>query len=207
MRRALIYSGTIIVVALVFCSCHLQDFNFNKLAEPNDIKPMVFAPLAYGTYKVDDYLTLVYTDNDTIKDPEIDLDPIIYDKTDVTFNSPAIDSVYLIAHFTNGTPMKMQFQIRFIDLNSGSTLGKTYDSGIIQAGKMDAAGNVTQSVVTRVEFPMDSKDLNNVSSANGIEFIIKLFQPDTGIVIVRNLKKSLFDVQLSFRAPLSLTKL
>jgi hypothetical protein len=163
--------------------------------------------LAYGTYKVGDILTTNYADHDTIKDPVINLDPIIYNKTGVTFSNPAIDSVYMVVRFTNGTPMKMQVLFKFIDLNTGSAYGKTFDSGVMQPGKMDATGKVIESVTTRVEFPMDSNDLNNFNQANGIEFVVMLFQPDIGFVIVKNLKESLFKVQISFRAPVSLWKL
>jgi hypothetical protein len=207
MRKILTFLGILVLPAVLSWSCHLEDFNLDKLATPTDIKPMVYAPLAYGKYRVGDVLTTSYADNDTIKDPEIDLDPIIYDKTGVSLINNAIDSVYLIVNLTNGTPMKMQVLFKFIDLNSGAVYGKTFDSGIMQAGKMDAAGRVIEPVTTRVEFPMDSNDLNNISSANGMEFNVKLFQPDNGVVIVKNLKESLFGVQISFRAPLSLWKL
>jgi hypothetical protein len=207
MRKILTLLGILVLSVVLFWSCHLEDFNLDKLATPKDIKPMVYAPLAYGNYKVGDILTTPYADNDTITDPVTVLDPIMYDKTGVSLVNDAIDSLYLMVNFTNGTPMKMQILFKFIDLNSGAVYGKTYDSGIMQSGKVDAAGRVIESVTTRVEFPMDSNDLNNISSANGLEFNVRLFQPDNGVVIVKNLKESLFDVQLSFRAPLSLWKL
>lgn len=207
MRKIIIFSVTIFISVFLFWSCHLEDFNFDKLSTAKDIRPMVYAPLAYGTYKVGDYLTTGYSDNDTITDSETDLDPIIYDKTGITFTSNAIDSVYLIVNFTNGTPMKIEFQFEFTDLNSGSVYGKTFDSGVIQEGKTDATGNVIEPVAARIEFPMDSNDLNNATLANGMEFIVKLFQPDSGSVIVKNLKESLISVQISFRAPISLWKL
>jgi len=199
--------GTVFLSALLSWSCHLEDFNLDKLADANDIKPVAYAPAAYGTYKVGDILFTNYADDDTVKVPELDLDPIIYDKTGVTFSSPAIDSVYMVVHFTNGTPMKMQVLFKFIDLNSGTAYGKIFNSGVMQAGKMDATGKVIESVTTRVEFPMNSSDLNNFNQANGIEFEVKLFQPDSGSVVYKNLRESLFKVQISFRAPVSLWKL
>jgi hypothetical protein len=109
--------------------------------------------------------------------------------------------------FTNGTPMKAQLQFSFIDINSGTSYGKTFDSGIMAAGKMDATGKVVEPVTTRREFPMNSTDLNNASIADGLRYTLKLFQPDNGSVIVNNLKESLYKVQISFRAPLNLSKL
>jgi hypothetical protein len=207
MRKTLIFSGTLLILVLLCLSCHLADFNLNKLAEPNDIKPVVYAPLAYGSYLVGDQYFTILADNDTITDPEIDLDPVIHNKANVTFTSQAIDSLYLMVTFTNGTPMKVQFQFSFIDINSGAVYGKTFDSGIMPAGKTDATGKVIEPVITRVEFPMNFTDMNNASLADGLRYTLKLYQPDTGAVTVKNLKESLYKVQISFRAPVNLSKL
>jgi len=207
MRKILIFGSMIVFAAMLFYSCHLDDFNMDKLAVAKDIKPVFYAPLAYGSYKVGDHLTTPYLDNDTIKVAEIDLDPITYNKSGVSFKSNAIDSVYLVVTFTNGTPMKMQFLFDFINLGTGIVYGKIFDSGLMDAGKMDATGKVIQSVSTRIEFPMDSNDLNNITIANGIKFDVKLFQPDSGSVIVKNLKVSLLKVEIAIRAPVSYWKL
>jgi hypothetical protein len=109
--------------------------------------------------------------------------------------------------FTNGTPMKVEFQFNFIDINSGAVYGKTFDSGIMAVGKTDATGKVIEPVTTRVEFPMNHVDMNNASLADGLRYTLKLYQPDTGAVTVKNLKESLYKVQIAFRAPVTLTKL
>lgn len=207
MRKEILFSGVIFISVLLCWSCHLEDFNLNKLAEPNDIKPVVYAPLAYGSYLVGDQYSTILSDNDTITVPEIDLDPVTHNKANVTFTSQAIDSVYLMVAFTNGTPMKVQLQFSFIDINSGTIYGKTFDSGMMAAGKMDATGKVVEPVTTRREFPMNSTDLNNASLADGLRYTLKLFQPDNGSVIVKNLKASLYKVQISFRAPINLSRL
>jgi hypothetical protein len=97
--------------------------------------------------------------------------------------------------------MKMQVLVDFIDQATGTSVGQTFDSKVMPAGKMDPTGKVVQSVSTKVEFKMDSNDLDNVTIADGIKFTVKLFQPDTGAVIVKNLKASLINVQISVRAP------
>jgi hypothetical protein len=207
MKKVLTLGSIIILTAILSWSCHLEDFNLKKLAVANDIKPIVYAPLAYGTYKVGDRLTSPMTDTDTIKVTEIDLNPISYDKTAVSFSSTAIDSAYLVVNFTNGTPMKMQFQFDFFDQSTSTVNGQIFDSGIMESGMMDATGKVTQSVTTRREFPMDSNDLDNITMSDGMQFKVKLFQPDKGPVTGKNLKESLFTVQISVRAPVSLWKL
>lgn len=207
MRKALIVSGTIFISVLLFWSCHLDDFNLEKLARADDIKPVVYAPLAYGSYLVGDLYYTSLDDNDTITDTETDLEPVTHNKANVSFTSNAIDSVYLMIAFNNGTPMKVQFQFSLIDINTGSVYGKTYDSGVMEAGKTDATGKVIEPVITRLEFPMNSTDLNNASLADGLRYTVKLFKPDSGVVTVKNLKESLYKVQIAFRAPLNLAKL
>lgn len=201
------FGSTVVFTAILFFSCHLEDFNMDKLAVAKDIRPVFYAPLAYGSYKIGDHLTTPYLDNDTVKVTEIDIDRITYDKSGVSFKSNAIDSVYLVVNFTNGTPMKMQFLFDFINTGTGVVYGKIFDSGVMDAGKMDATGKVIQPASTRIEFLMDSNDLNNITLANGMEFNVKLFLPDSGSVIVKNLKASLLKVEIAIRAPVSYWKL
>ena len=201
MKRTLMFGGAIIIMTILSWSCHLGDFNLDKLAKPTDIVPVFYFPLAYGGYTVGNFVNVPFPNTDTIKIAEIDLNPIIYDKTGVTVSYKGLDSVYLEVNFTNGTPMKMRVQFDFIDQATGSVISKIYDSGLMPAGIMDATGKVVQSVSTKVEFPMDYTDLDGVTIADRIEFTVKLFQPDTGAVIVKNLKASLFNVQMSVRAP------
>lgn len=199
----LTFGGLIIFTTIFFWSCHLDDFNLKKLAVTH-IRPVIYTPLAYGGYTVGDQFTTPLLNTDTIKVAELDLNPIIYDKSGVSFSLTGMDSVYLVVHFTNETPMKMQVLFDFTDQATGTVNGKIFDSGLMQEGQMDATGKVIQPADTEVIFPMDSNDLNNITLSDGIEFKVKLFQPDTGAVIVKNLKASEFKVQISMRAPLSL---
>lgn len=200
MRKMLMFGGTIILTAILSWSCHLGDFDLNKLAKV-DIKPVFYIPLAYGGYTVGYFLNTPLLNFDTIKVAEIDLIPIIYDKTGVSVSYKGLDSVYLEVNFTNGTPMEMQVTFDFIDKATGTVISQVFDTKLMPAGIMDATGKVVQPVSTSREFPMDSKDLDNITTADGIEFNVTLFQPDTGAVIVKNLKASLINVQISVRAP------
>jgi hypothetical protein len=207
MKKTLMFVVMISLTAILSWSCHLGDFNLDKLAPANDIKPVVYLPLAYGTYTVGNQLTTALANTDTIKVNEIDLNPMIYDKTGVSFSMNAIDSVYLVVNFTNGTPMKMRVQFDFIDKSTSAVYGKIFDSGLMPSGKMDATGKVIESVSTKVVFPMDSNDMNNMTLADGIQYTVKLFQPDSGSVIVKHLSESQFQIQISVKAPVSLSKL
>jgi len=198
---------TVIFTAIFSWSCHLEDFNLSKLAKANDIKPEVFAPLAYGTYTVGDHLTTPLLDTDTIKANETDLDLMIQDKTGVSLSSSAVDSAYLVVTYTNSTPMRMNVSFDFINLATGAVISKKYDSGLIESGNTDATGKVTQPVTTRIEFGMDSIDMKDITTADGIEYTVKLFLPAGGTVIVKNLKESQFKLQISLRAIVTLGKL
>lgn len=207
MKKMMMFGVMVSLTAILSWSCHLEDFNLDKRAVANDIKPVVYVPLAYGTYTIGDQITLPLPNTDTIKVNEIDLNPLIYDKSGVSFSLMGIDSVYLVVNYTNGTPMKMQVQFDFINQSAGTIYGKIFDSGLMPSGKMDATGKVIESVTTKVIFPMNSNDLDNMTMADGIEYTVKLFQPDSGSVIVKHLKESQFKIQISVKAPVTLSKL
>ena len=58
--RRFISVVVLLFAAIMLFSCNLDDFNLNKLADPIDIVPDVYAPLAYGTFKVKDFGKLVW---------------------------------------------------------------------------------------------------------------------------------------------------
>ncbi|MCX6236839.1 MAG: hypothetical protein NTY07_04635, partial [Bacteroidia bacterium] len=105
--------------AIMLFSCNLEDFNLKKLTNKEDIIPDVFAPLAYGTFKVSDLVTAAIPDGFPIPAAGMRLDSITLSKTGTSFRSAAIDSVYLITHFTNNTPCDMEFDLSFIDISTG----------------------------------------------------------------------------------------
>ena len=190
------------VVALFFAaimlfSCHLEDFNLNKLSKTNDIVPEVFAPLAYGTFKISDLAPVpVPPGNTPIPVGGIDLTSILLNKTGTTFSSTAIDSVYLITHFTNGTPCDMEFELSFVDA-LGNQIGKSFPSGKIAAGVKDFP--------ILPLFGLGPVDQNDLQQATDIKLSFRIFSPNAASpVLYSDVMSKLFTVKISFYAPVRL---
>ncbi len=192
-------SGILLITTAIFLlSCNLEDFNLKKLADPVDIVPEVFAPLAYGTFKVEDFAPVPEPDDNTaVPDDGIDLLPVILNKTGTSFSSAAIDSVYLITHFTNETPCDMEFEFSFTDA-SGNLIGLPFPSEKIPAGAIDK----------KIQFPLGSIDQDNLQMATNIKLTFKIFSSDAANPILYSAVKSKsFTVKISFYAPVKLVKL
>jgi hypothetical protein len=181
--------------SIMFFSCNLEDFNMNKLSKTNDIVPEVFAPLAYGTFKISDLAPVpVPLDNAQIPAGGIDLTPILLSKSGTTFSSTAIDSVYLITHFTNGTPGNMEFELSFVNA-SGVQLGQSFPSANIPAGAVDQ----------KIQFPLGPIDQTNLQQATDIKLIFRIYSPNAASPITYGAVKSKpFTVKISFYAPVRL---
>ena len=181
--------------ALMMFSCNLEDFNLNKLSKTNDIVPDVFAPLAYGIFKVSDLAPVpAPLDNAQIPAFGINLDPLIISKLGTTFSSAAIDSVYLITHFTNETPCDVEFELSFVTA-SGIQIGKSFPSGIIAVGAKDFRIPL---------FGLGPVDQNNLEQATDIKLSFKLLPPTTGNITYGAVKSKQFSVKISFYAPVNL---
>ncbi len=186
------------LVAIMLFSCNLEDFNLNKLSETNGIIPDFFAPFAYGTFKVSDLApTPAPPDNVPIPAIGINLDPVIISKLGTSFSSTAIDSVYLITHFTNDTPCDMEFELSFVTA-TGIQIGKSFPSGIIAAGAKDFRIPL---------FGLGLADQKNLEQATDIKLSFKLVPPTIGNTIYGVVKTKQFSVKISFYAPVDLQKL
>jgi hypothetical protein len=200
-----------ILLIILLSSCHLEDFKIDKLSVTS--KPAIYAPLAYGTFKVKDYLPYMGADDQVVYYPEIELTQFKWNKGEVSFSSDAIDSTYLIMTYTNGSPMKMQVQFTFIDYSTGTVSGRPFDSGILPSGTVTGAANnagelvnVTKPSVTTVKYLLDSNDLQTIKTTDGVKCIVKLI--DSGnTVTVRNLKESEIKMQINFKTDVLLGKL
>ena len=182
--------------AFMLFSCHLEDFNMNKLSKTNDIVPEVFAPLAFGTFKISDLAPVpVPPGNAPIPAGGMDLTPILLSKTGTSFSSTAIDSVYLITHFTNGTPGNMEFELSFVNA-AGVQLGQSFPSGNIPAGAKDFPIPL---------FGLGPIDQNNLQQATDIKLSFRIFSPNAASpVLYSEVKSKLFTVKISFYAPVRL---
>jgi hypothetical protein len=190
---------------LLFNSCNMEDFNLNKLST-SDIAPTFYVPMAYGTFKVKDYIPPIGSDYQVIIVPEVDLNTFNWHKGTLSFRTDAVDSAYMDVTFTNSTPMKMQIQFSFTDYTSEITKSKVFDSGIIIEGSVDATGKVVSSSVASEKFPLDNSDLQIIKTTDGIKCTVKFFQPGDP-VMVKNLKESEFKIQLNLKANVLLDKL
>ncbi len=188
----------LITTAIFLFSCNLEDFNLKKLADPVDIVPEVFAPLAYGTFKVEDLAPVpVPGDNIAIPVGGINLLPVILTKTGTSFRSAAVDSVYLITHFTNETPCDMEFELSFTDA-AGIRIGYPYPSGKISAGAIDQ----------NIQFPLGPTDQDFLQTDTNIKLTFRISSPGVANPILYGAVKSKsFTVKISFYAPVKLVKL
>ena len=190
-------SGIILFLAVVILfSCHLEDFNLNKLSKTNDIVPDVYAPLAYGTFTVQNIIPDPATPDLTpipITGLEI---PLVVSKSGTSFSSAAIDSVYLITHFTNDTQCEMEFDLSFVNA-AGVQIGNPFPSGKIAVG----AKNFRIPL-----FGLGPIDQNYLNQATNIKLNFRLFPSNTASTY-GDVKAASFSFKISFRAPVNLQKL
>lgn len=192
-------SGVVLfLLASILFSCNLEDFNLKKLSNGEDIIPDVFAPLAFGTFKVEHLVNAPIADVFPIPAGGLSLDPVILNKTGISFSIAAIDSVYLFNLFTNNTPCAIAFEMSFIDKVSGNPFGKIFTSEMIPPGAIDQ----------KIAFKLGPIDMDNLQNASDIKLIFKLSSPDGAKpILYRDVKKALFTTKISFYAPVNLRKL
>lgn len=185
------------VVVMLF-SCNLEDFNLNKLTNKDDIIPDVYAPLAYGTFKVSDLVSVpAPSDNYQIPAGGLSLAPVILNKTGTSLTSSAIDSVYLITRCTNETPSNLEFQLSFVNA-LGNQIGIPFPVGKIPAGSVDQ----------EILFPLGPIDQDNLQRATSIKLSFNIFSLDAANpILYKAVKKSLIMLKISFYAPINLRKL
>ena len=197
-KKRLSISGVLMsVIAAMLFSCNLDDFKLNELAKPVDIVPVVYAPIAYGTFRVKDLLTVPIPDATPIPTGGLSLDPFIMGKTGVTFNSIAIDSVYLQNHFTNDTPINMEFSYNFYDGTTGLPIGQTFASGIIPPGVKD----------TLIQFNLGRSDQDNLLSASNIILRFRPSNVGNTSILYGKVKNTYFSIKIAFYAPVHIWKL
>lgn len=185
------------ILAVMLFSCNLEDFNMNKLADPVDIVPEVYAPLAYGTFKVDDLITAIIPDTFQIPLSGLALDLIAIDKTGTSFRNAAIDSIFLILHITNESPVDIQLTLGFLSSNTGPAIGKTFTSVPVPAGSKDY----------RIQFDLGPTDQDNLTNSTYIGLDITLISPISGTHTFGEVKSKSVTVKIAAYAPVHLWKL
>jgi hypothetical protein len=195
--RQLISYVLIPTIATIFFSCNLDDFKLNELAKPVDIIPEVYAPIAYGTFRVKDMLVVPIPDATPIPIGGLTLKPFIMGKTGVSISSIAIDSVYLQNHFTNDTPINMEFSYNLYDGTTGLPIGQTFSSGIIPPGVKD----------TLIQFSLGRTDQNNLLNASNIFLRFRPSYDGTTPILFGKEKNTYFSIKIAFYAPAHVWKL
>lgn len=192
-----INSGVVLfLIAIMLFSCNLEDFNLNKLADPSDIVPNVYAPLGYGTFKVSDLVTAAVPDAFPITPGGLPLVPVVISKSGTSFRNAAVDSVYLITHITNGTPTDMEFVLSFLSTPAGPAIGKTFSSGVVSAGAKDYL----------VQFALGPLDRDNLMNSTDIGLNFTLTST-TGTITYGATKTKSFIIWISFYAPVKIWEL
>ena len=197
-KKGLSTSGVFIsIIVTMLFSCNLDDFKLNELAKPVDIVPKVYAPIAYGTFRVKDLMTVPIPDATLIPASGLSLDPFIMGKTGISFSTAAIDSFYLQNHFTNDTPVNMEFAYNFYDGTTGLPLGQTFASGIIPPGVKDSL----------VQFKLGPTDQDNLQKASNIILRFKLANVSVTPLTYNKVKNTYFSIKIAFYAPVHVWKL
>jgi len=196
-----IISGFLGALLIFLYSCNLSDFETDRLIEPTDLKPVVYLPVAYGTYPVKDFASVPQTGNTVITQPRIDFIPfpIPYDLKGLSFSAQAIDTMVIIVKTVNETPMKLQYKLSYP--------GTMMDSGILQSAKLNNNGDVLEAATDSIEFGLTAAEVKVLGSAPVLDLSVSLFQPDTGVVLANVLKSSQVSLKIGIRVPVNLVKI
>jgi len=191
-------SGFVLLFAsIILSSCHLEDFNMNKLVNPTDIIPDVYAPLAYGTFTVQNIIPDPATPDLTLI-PVNGLDlPLVVSKSGTSFSSAAIDSVYLITHISNNTPCEIEFELSFLYSAAGPSIGKVFTSGRIPANTAD---------FEVPPFELSKTDQDNLQASTYVKLNFKVY-PSATAKTYGDIKTASFSFKISFHAPVNLQNL
>ncbi|MCE1198978.1 MAG: hypothetical protein LWW85_08415, partial [Marinilabiliales bacterium] len=131
-------TSTVLAVAVFLMSCNLSDFSTDKLTPLNQVSPVLYLPIAYGTFKFSDYAKIAETGNAVVNTAQIDFkpNPIPYDIQELNFSSTKLDSLYIIVKSQNETPMKYRYQFSFS--------GETFDSGLLKSALLTPSNDVLE---------------------------------------------------------------
>ena len=185
---------TIFLASIMLFSCNLEDFNLKKLVHPEDIVPVAYSPLVYGTFMVKDLVTTLIPSAFTIPATGMSLDSVLLDKTGVSFRSSKIDSIYLVTHFSNNTPADFKFNMSFTD-KTGLQIGNSFT---IQKVLPD-------SIDQKTIFPLGLVDQDNLQYSTFIKLKFMVSSP-AGVPLLTygGIRSKIFSVKISFYAPVHL---
>lgn len=182
-------------------SCNLADFQFDKLAEPTGLNPVVYRPVSSGTYVVKDYASVPGFGSAPVTLDSLNFNMVSYSLNGMSFNTAGTDSMVVIIKTVNETPMKYRYRLSFT--------GKSMDSGskLLNAATINSQGDVIEASHDSLEFKLDSTNIKNLTQATQINLSVTLYQPDKGTVFANVLKSSQISFKIGFRAPINLFKI
>ena len=189
------------LVVLFLVSCNPDEFHLNNYARITGLDPMIYRPVATGTYSVKDYATFPQTGFAQVTEDSLNFMsiPIQYLFNGMNFNTTGSDSMWVIIKTVNETPMKYRYWLSF-------TPGRTMQSAILNAATVNAAGDVVAASNDSIEYKLNKSDVVNLGKATRMDLAISLYKPGTP-VIANVLKSSQITFRIGFRAPINLFKL
>jgi hypothetical protein len=188
-------------LTIFLTSCNLADFQFDKLAEPTGLNPVIYRPVSSGTYVVKDYASVPGFGSTPVTLDSLNFNMVSYSLNGMLFNTSGTDSMVVIIKSVNETPMKYRYILSFT--------GTTMDSGskLLSAATLNPQGDVIEASHDSLEFKLDSAGVANLGLAKQIDLTVTLYQPDQGTVLANVLKSSQISFKIGFRAPINLFRI
>lgn len=195
-------------IGLLLGSCNLSDFNPDIFANPTGLNPVIYRPMASGSYVVKDYATIKEVGSTPVLNDSIVFRKIPYPLLGMIFNTSGTDSMVIIVKTFNETPMKYSYKLIFKGSNfSDSTLVDSRNkSKYLAGGILNPQGDVMDASKDSLEFKLDSLGVVKLTAAMQIDLSITLYQPDKGSVLANVLKNAPISFYIGFRAPVNLFK-
>jgi hypothetical protein len=193
--------GTIILFVI---SCDLSDFQLDKLSKSADLNPVVYRPVSYGKYTVQDYTTVPGTGKAPVTLDSLKFKTISYPLDSMAFNTTGTDSMVIIIKTINETTMRYRYKLSYKDeLNKSIVM----DSGIklLNPATFDEQGDMV-GTKDSIEYKLDSKAVAILGAAKQFDLSITLYKPINGTVEANVLRNAQITFYIGFRAPINVFK-
>jgi len=185
----------------------LSDFNPDLFADPTGLNPVVYRPMANGSYVVKDYATIKEPGSALVLAESIVFRKIQYPLFGMTFNTSGTDFMVVIVKTVNGTPMRYRYKLIFRGSNFADSTMVDSGSTYLAAAILNSQNIVKDASKDSLEFKLDSLGVVKLTAATQIDLSITLYQPDRGSVLANVLKNAPISFYIGFRAPVNLFKI
>lgn len=200
--------GLLCALGLLLGSCNLSDFNPDLFADPTGLNPVIYRPMASGSYFVKDYATINELGSTPVLTDSILFKTIQYPLNGMIFNTSGTDSMVIIVKTINETPMKYCYKLIFRGSNfdDSTMVDSRSKRKYLDGGILNLQGDVLDASRDSLEFKLDSIGVVKLTAATQIDLSITLYQPDNGRVLANVLKNAPISFYIGFRAPVNLFK-